>query len=109
MQHEQSAQIQEQGTRATIDSFDAVFNRHHADALATLLTEVTVFEDTSPAPDGRRIEGKAAVDLDGDVEKAFELDRLAGNKVFERGAVEEFHGPEGLIAVSSDFVDGAGG
>ena len=29
--------------------------------LATLLTDDTVFEDTSPAPDGRRIEGKAAV------------------------------------------------
>jgi ketosteroid isomerase-like protein len=26
-----------------------------------LLTDDTVFEDTSPAPDGRRIEGKAAV------------------------------------------------
>jgi ketosteroid isomerase-like protein len=32
-----------------------------ADGLAALLTEDTVFEDTSPAPDGRRIEGRAAV------------------------------------------------
>jgi ketosteroid isomerase-like protein len=36
-------------------------NQHDADALAPLLTDDTVFEDTSPAPDGTRIEGKAAV------------------------------------------------
>jgi ketosteroid isomerase-like protein len=48
-------------TRAVIDRFNEAFNRHDADALALLLTDDTVFEDTSPAPDGRRIEGKAAV------------------------------------------------
>ncbi len=48
-------------TRAVIDRFNEAFNRHDADALATLLTDDTVFEDTSPAPDGHRIEGKAAV------------------------------------------------
>ena len=48
-------------TRAAIDRFNEAINRHDADALALLLTEDTVFEDTSPAPDGRRIEGKAAV------------------------------------------------
>ena len=48
-------------TRRTIDRFNEAFNQHDADALATMLTEDTVFEDTSPAPDGRRIEGKAAV------------------------------------------------
>jgi ketosteroid isomerase-like protein len=52
---------QEQATRATIDRFNDAFNRHEADALAGLLTEDTVFEDTSPAPDGRRVEGKQAV------------------------------------------------
>jgi ketosteroid isomerase-like protein len=61
MKAEQSAQSQEQATRATIDRFNEVFNRHDADGLAAFLTEDTVFEDTSPAPDGRRIEGKAAV------------------------------------------------
>jgi ketosteroid isomerase-like protein len=61
MRYEQNAQLQEQATRTTIDSFNAVFNRHDADGLAALLTEDTVFEDTSPAPDGRRIEGRAAV------------------------------------------------
>ena len=48
-------------TRTVIDRFNEAFNRHDADALADLLTDDTVFEDTSPAPDGRRIQGKAAV------------------------------------------------
>jgi ketosteroid isomerase-like protein len=58
---DQSAQSQDQATRAAIDSFNDAFNRHDANALAALLTEDSVFEDTSPAPDGRRVEGKAAV------------------------------------------------
>src|SRR5579863_3808004 len=48
-------------TREVIDRFNEAFNRHDADALAAWLTDDTVFEDTSPAPDGRRVEGKAAV------------------------------------------------
>ena len=48
-------------TRMVIDRFNEAFNRHDADALAAVLTDDTVFEDTSPAPDGRRVEGKAAV------------------------------------------------
>jgi len=48
-------------TRTVIDRFNDAFNRHDADALAPLLTDDTVFEDTSPAPDGNRIQGKAAV------------------------------------------------
>jgi ketosteroid isomerase-like protein len=48
-------------TRTTIERFNEAFNRHDADALAPLLTDDTVFEDTSPPPDGRRIEGKTAV------------------------------------------------
>ncbi len=58
MGSEQNVQSQEQATRKTIDSFSEAFNRHDADGLANFLTEDTVFEDTSPAPDGRRIEGK---------------------------------------------------
>lgn len=61
MKTEQNAQPQEQATRAAIDRFNEAFNRHDADGLAACLTEDTVFEDTSPAPDGRRIDGKAAV------------------------------------------------
>jgi ketosteroid isomerase-like protein len=48
-------------TRMVIVRFNEAFNRHDAEALAALLTDDTIFEDTSPAPDGRRIEGKAAV------------------------------------------------
>jgi len=58
---QQSAPSVEESTRATVDRFNEAFNRHDADALEALLTDDTVFEDTSPAPDGRRTEGKAAV------------------------------------------------
>jgi ketosteroid isomerase-like protein len=61
MNYELDVQLQEQATREAIDSFNEVFNRHDADALAGLLTDDTVFEDTSPSPDGRRIKGKLAV------------------------------------------------
>ena len=65
MAHDQNAQSQEQmteqATRTAINNFNEAFNRHDAHALAAWLTEDTVFEDTSPAPDGRRIEGKTAV------------------------------------------------
>jgi ketosteroid isomerase-like protein len=61
MRNEVDARSQEQATRTTIDRRNEVFNRHDANGLAALLTEDTVFEDTSPAADGRRVEGKAAV------------------------------------------------
>ena len=44
-----------------IGRFNEAFNRHDAAALEKLLTDDTVFEDTSPAPDGRRIQGRAEV------------------------------------------------
>lgn len=55
------SQSREPDTRATVERFNEAFNRHDIDAVAALLTDDTVFEDTSPAPDGRRVEGKAAV------------------------------------------------
>jgi ketosteroid isomerase-like protein len=48
-------------TRTIVDRFNEAFNRHDADALALLLTDDTVFENTSPPPDGLRIIGRAAV------------------------------------------------
>jgi len=48
-------------TRAVVERFNDAFNRHDADTIALLLTDDTVFEDTSPAPDGKRIEGRARV------------------------------------------------
>jgi len=66
MRREQNVQLQEhdlqdQATRAIIDNFNDAFNRHDVFGLEALLTDDTVFENTSPAPDGRRIEGKPAV------------------------------------------------
>lgn len=61
MSHEQNVHSKEHETRSVIDRFNEAFNRHAADAVAELLADDTVFEDTSPAPDGRRIEGKGAV------------------------------------------------
>lgn len=61
MTFEDAPQSQEVNTRAVVDRFNEAFNRHDADGVASLLTDDTVFEDTSPAPDGHQIEGKAAV------------------------------------------------
>jgi steroid delta-isomerase-like uncharacterized protein len=57
----QTQQTGERATRAAIEHFNEAFNRHDTEAVAALLTDDTVFEDTSPAPDGKRIEGKTAV------------------------------------------------
>src|SRR5262245_34480131 len=48
-------------TLAAIEEFSATVNRQDADALAATLTDDTVFENTSPPPDGQRIVGRAAV------------------------------------------------
>ncbi|PYR65150.1 MAG: nuclear transport factor 2 family protein [Acidobacteria bacterium] len=50
-----------ESTRTVIERFNEAFNNHDVNALAQLLTDDTVFENTSPPPDGTRIEGKAAV------------------------------------------------
>lgn len=61
MNNDRIANSVEQATRSAVDKFNDAFNHHDADALAAFLTDDTVFEDTSPAPDGRRIVGKAGV------------------------------------------------
>ena len=48
-------------TLDVINRFNDAINRHDGAAVAALLTEDTVFENTGPVPDGTRIEGKAAV------------------------------------------------
>jgi ketosteroid isomerase-like protein len=48
-------------TLDVVNRFNEAINRHDGAALAALLTEDTVFENTGPVPDGTRIEGKAAV------------------------------------------------
>jgi hypothetical protein len=61
MNFEQNSRTADMTTRTVIDRFNDALNRHEPEMLALLLTDDTVFEDTSPAPDGRRVEGKAAV------------------------------------------------
>jgi steroid delta-isomerase-like uncharacterized protein len=48
-------------TTETINRFNEAFNTHDVDAIMALMTEDVVFENTSPAPDGERYEGQAAV------------------------------------------------
>jgi len=50
-----------EATRMIIDRFNDALNKHDAEALIPLLTDDTIFENTSPPPDGRRIEGRDAV------------------------------------------------
>jgi ketosteroid isomerase-like protein len=50
-----------QATLAAIDRFNEAFNRHDVDGVMAAMTEDCVFENTSPAPDGERHTGQAAV------------------------------------------------
>ena len=48
-------------TLASIHRFNDAFNRQDVDAVMAAMTEDCVFENTSPAPDGERHQGQAAV------------------------------------------------
>jgi len=48
-------------TETVVRRFNDAFNRHDVDAVMALMTSDCVFENTSPAPDGDRYEGQAAV------------------------------------------------
>lgn len=48
-------------TLAIIARFNAAFDTCDADAVMEWMTDDVVFENTSPAPDGTRYEGRAAV------------------------------------------------
>jgi ketosteroid isomerase-like protein len=51
----------QQMTRTTVERFNDAVNRQDITAVAELLDDDTVFENTNPPPDGTRIEGKPAV------------------------------------------------
>jgi ketosteroid isomerase-like protein len=53
--------LQTEQTLATIEAFNAAFNRHDVDAIMALMTDDCVFENTYPPPDGERFAGQAAV------------------------------------------------
>ncbi|MSO24128.1 MAG: nuclear transport factor 2 family protein [Acidobacteria bacterium] len=49
---------------ATLESlrrFNEAFNRHDVDAVTESMTDDCVFENTNPAPDGKRYQGQAEV------------------------------------------------
>jgi ketosteroid isomerase-like protein len=48
-------------TLAVIERFNAALERHDIDGLLAEMTADTVFENTSPAPDGTRLQGIAAI------------------------------------------------
>jgi ketosteroid isomerase-like protein len=48
-------------TLAAIERFNTAFNRLDVDGVMDACTDDTVFENTGPAPDGKRYEGAAAV------------------------------------------------
>jgi ketosteroid isomerase-like protein len=52
---------QTERTLAAIARFNAAFDRHDVDGVMAEMTEDCVFEGTSPAPDGDRYVGAAAV------------------------------------------------
>lgn len=48
-------------TLAAIENFNEAFNRHDVDAVMSLMTEDCLFENTSPMPDGTRLQGVEVV------------------------------------------------
>lgn len=52
---------QQQETLAAIQRFNDAFNQHDVDGVMAAMTEDCVFENTSPAPNGERYVGQAAV------------------------------------------------
>ena len=50
----------ETATRVVL-AFNEAFNRHDVAGMMALMSEQVVFENTAPAPDGSRYEGKPAV------------------------------------------------
>jgi ketosteroid isomerase-like protein len=51
----------EGATAAAVARFNDAINAHDLEALARAMHDACVFENTAPAPDGARFEGKAAV------------------------------------------------
>jgi ketosteroid isomerase-like protein len=48
-------------TLSAVTRFNEAFNRHDVDAVMDAMTDDCVFENTSPFPDGTRLEGRDAV------------------------------------------------
>ena len=50
-----------QATLEAVTRFNEAFNRHDVDDVMAAMTEDCVFENTNPAPDGKRYHGQAEV------------------------------------------------
>ena len=48
-------------TIAVVERFNSAFNRHDVNAVMDAMTEDCLFENTSPAPDGTRVQGAVSV------------------------------------------------
>ncbi len=46
---------------AVLEQFNRAWNEHDLDAALALVTDDCVFDNTAPAPDGERFQGKAAI------------------------------------------------
>lgn len=80
-----------QDALALMDAFNSAWNAHNLTAALDLCTEDVVFETTFPAPDGRRVEGRAAVHdewlpIFGDPQGRFDFEEIfvAGDRVVQR-------------------------
>lgn len=111
-------------TLATIERFNAAFNRHDVDAIMALMTEDVVFENTSPGPDGERHEGQASVRSAWETLFAaspnahFEAEELfaCGDRAVVRWryswgdghirGVDVFRAPDGKVAEKLSYVKG---
>ena len=99
-------------TRMVIDRFNEAFNQHDADAVEALLTEDTVFEDTSPAPDGRRIEGKTAVAefwrgwFTRNADAVFVYRKMRNGQPWHLRGVDVFTVRDGKVAAKLAYVKG---
>jgi len=51
----------EQSTLGVVTRFNEAFNRHDVDGVMAAMTDDCVFENTNPAPDGKRYHGHAEV------------------------------------------------
>jgi len=53
--------VQSIATLESVKRFNEAFNRHDVDGVMAVMTEDCVFENTNPAPDGKRYQGQAEV------------------------------------------------
>jgi ketosteroid isomerase-like protein len=83
--------MSQQHALALMDAFNAAWNAHDLAAAIELCAEDVVFETTFPAPDGRRVVGRAAVQEEwlpifGDTDGQFDFEEIfaADDRVVQR-------------------------